>query len=301
MIPIYDRPTLSLLVTDSGLGGLSVFAALEQAFRKHRPFRAVTMNYFNAWPGQGRGYNHLPDMTERARVFEQALRSMATFSPDLILIACNTLSVIYPFTSFSRTTTTPVQGIVDLGMELIRGRMQALPESRVILFATPTTIEGDAHRAGLVVAGIAPERIVPLACPGLAGRIESDPASSEVVALIDRCSGEAAAALRGTGPILAALCCTHFGYSRRLFEESLIRHLGDGVEILDPNEAMVRAVLEGMPTDRCRETTIVLRVLSRIAWDARRLEKIAALVGQVSPATAAALTGYEHRPDLFTF
>ncbi|MFA6107590.1 MAG: aspartate/glutamate racemase family protein [Candidatus Latescibacterota bacterium] len=298
---LYDRPELSLLVTDSGLGGLSIFAALERAFRRHRPFRAVTMTYFNAWPDQGQGYNNLPDMTERARVFNQALRSMAKFRPDLILIACNTLSVIYPYTRFSRTTRKRVQGIVDLGVEMIRGRMQALPGSRVILFATPTTIEGDAHRAGLVAAGIAAERIVPLACPGLAGRIENDPTSLEVSSLIDRCCREAGARLQRGGPVLAALCCTHFGYCRGSFRESLARHCGEGVEILDPNEAMVQAVLEGMPAERGGGTAMALRVVSRVPWEYRQLEKMIPVVEQISKPTAIALAAYEHRPDLFTF
>lgn len=301
MKELYDRSTLSLLITDSGLGGLAIYAAIERAFRTQRPFRAAAMFYFNAWPGPGLGYNQLPDMTERARVFQQALRTMAKLKPNLILIACNTLSVIYPYTRFSRTTRKRVQGIVDLGVAMILSRMQAVPDSRTILFGTPTTIEGDVHRAGLMAAGIAPERIVPLACPGLAGRIETDPTSLEVSSQIDRCCREAAARLRGGGPVMAALCCTHYGYCRGFFRESLDRHCGIGVELIDTNEAMVQAVLEGMPAERGVGTAMALRVVSRVRWEYEQLEKIIPVVEQISKPTAFALAAYEHHPDLFTF
>ena len=184
---------------------------------------------------------------------------------------------------------------------MIRERMRAVPDSQAILFGTPTTIEGDAHRAGLVAAGIAPERIVPQACPGLAGKIENDPGSLEVSSLIDRCCREAGARLRRRAPVLAALGCTHFGYSRGFFQESLALHCGEGVEILDPNEAMIQAVLEGMPAQRGTGAALALRIVSRVPWEYEQLERIIPVVERISQPTAIALAAYEHCPDLFTF
>ena len=46
-------------------------------------------------PTLGRGYNDLPDVASRAAVLDKALAAMTAFRPGLILIACNTLSVLY--------------------------------------------------------------------------------------------------------------------------------------------------------------------------------------------------------------
>ncbi|HSP90980.1 MAG TPA: hypothetical protein VLN08_08735, partial [Vicinamibacterales bacterium] len=78
-----------IVVTDSGLGGLSICALLEQGLRAAGPARAVRLTYVNAWPFEDRGYNDLPDEHERARVFDLALSRMAQMEPDRILIACN--------------------------------------------------------------------------------------------------------------------------------------------------------------------------------------------------------------------
>ena len=108
-----QKPETTLVVTDSGLGGMSVFAGLVQGLARGSEYSRINLVYVNAWPRQHKGYNHYPDMAARARVFHNALTAMAGFRPDQILIACNTLSVIYPHTQFSAQTLIPVTGIVE--------------------------------------------------------------------------------------------------------------------------------------------------------------------------------------------
>ena len=69
-----------LVVTDSGLGGLSICAALERRLRLDGG-RRVRITYVNAWPFEGRGYNDLPDIAARAAVFDRAL------DPDGLVVA----------------------------------------------------------------------------------------------------------------------------------------------------------------------------------------------------------------------
>ena len=85
------KDTLSLVITDSGLGGLSICADIVKGLQSRRSYRSVSLTYFNAWPEQDRGYNLLPGMAERIRVFDRALAAMLRFGPDRILIACNTM------------------------------------------------------------------------------------------------------------------------------------------------------------------------------------------------------------------
>ena len=90
-----NKENLSLLVTDSGLGGLSICAGIVRRLVDSPRYKDFSVVYFNAWPMQDRGYNYLDDDAARVRVFGNALRAMNTYRPDLILIACNTLSVIF--------------------------------------------------------------------------------------------------------------------------------------------------------------------------------------------------------------
>ena len=71
---------------------------------------------------------------------------MDQLRPDRILIACNTLSVLYPMTAFSRTTAVPVLGIIDAGVDLFLEALEADPSSSIVLFGTRITIESGVHR-----------------------------------------------------------------------------------------------------------------------------------------------------------
>jgi len=214
-----DVSKKTILVTDSGLGGMSVFAQIAAHLTKKSPWQDVSMIYFNAWPEQNGGYNHFETMERRARVFNNALNAMETFEPDMILIACNTLSVIYPFTPFGQNTKAIVSGIVDHGVQLIYENLITDPDSHVIIFGTPTTIAEKSHEKSLVKMGINPDRITGQGCINLAGKIERDPFSSSVTQMINTNVEEAVAKVpKPIGKIYAALCCTHFGYCMDLFQ-----------------------------------------------------------------------------------
>jgi glutamate racemase len=296
------KETLSLVITDSGLGGLAVCADLVRQLKGSRAFKAVTVTYFNAWPEQDRGYNKLPDMAARVRVFDGALAAMARLEPDLIVIACNTLSAIYPRTEFSRRPGPAVVDIIDFGVEMIERELVARPESRAVIFGTPTTIESGIHKARLMARGIAEERIISQPCDGLAGEIERNPSGPKVRALVERYVRESAAkAVGGAGPILAALCCTHYGYSLGIFQEQLERHFPGPVILLDPNRGMSGSLLADCRRYAYPAVRLECRVVSRIVIGADKIAAIAALIEEVSPETAAALRKYEHDPELFTW
>lgn len=302
MSALPDRERISLLLTDSGLGGLSICADLVNRLCERGNFAEVTLTYFNAWPEQDRGYNRLPDMTERIRVFDRALASMDGFGPDAMIIACNTLSVLYPQTPSSRTRSIPVVEIIGTGVELIHRELLAQPESRVLILGTLTTIESDVHRQRLVAMGIPAQRIAVQPCHGLAGEIENDPQGEAVRQLIDRYLAEAASRLSDLkAPLLAALCCTHFPYSRDLFQEALQAHSRGPVTILDPNRALGDRLFADLPPRARPGPRLNLEVVSRIAWSDRKVEAISRVLEPVSPLTARALRHYRYDPRLFTF
>lgn len=296
------KDTLSLVITDSGLGGLSICADIVRGLQERRSCRSAAVTYFNAWPEQDRGYNLLPGMAERVRVFDRALGAMLGFRPDRILIACNTLSAFYPATPFSRQAPVPVTDIIGFGVEQMFAHLGARAESRVIILGTPTTIEAGTHRARLVERGIDAGRIVCQPCDRLAGEIEKAPEGATVRAMIEDYVGRAAEQVADRRlPVAAALCCTHYGYSRRLFEAALQSRFEGPVAILDPNRAMSEGLLADLPSRGGGDAQIDLQVVSRIVWSEEKIGAIARLLEEVSPLTASALRTYRHDPELFTF
>ncbi len=293
-------PALHYIVADSGLGGLSIFADLVEGLRARGGPPRVALTFFNACPAPDRGYNRMADTAEKIRVFDRALEGMAALRPDLILIACNTLSVLYDRTPFARRSIVPVLDIIGFGVEAIGAWLTAHPDGRALVLGTPTTVEADTHRAALRAWGFATDRLAAQACDRLAGVIEKGPDAAAVKDLIERYVGEAASRFQDRrSPLAAALCCTHYGYSRPWFEAALRRHFAGPVTLLDPNHAMSEAALRRIPTAVGSASALTLDVLSRHALEQGRVTAIAGVLERRSPETAAALRCYRHRPDLF--
>ncbi len=295
----------TVLVTDSGLGGMSVFAQLANHLKKKSAWQDVSMVYFNAWPEQDRGYNHYVTMDQRAMVFNNALNAMENFQPDIILIACNTLSVIYPFTHYSQNPGSKVSGIVNHGVQLIHKNLMAHPDSQVIIFGTPTTVAEKSHQKQLIKMGVNPGRITNQGCINLAGKIERNPFSNSVPEMINANVKEAVSNMKEPkGKVYAALCCTHFGYCQDLFYKALSGHVEGGVVILNPNQRMADQVMEDPVVEDWDKTDtfspdIDMRVVSRVFWEPERIDAYIRLLKDVSPETIKALAGYELNPDLF--
>jgi glutamate racemase len=308
------RPDTRIVITDSGLGGLSICAAIEKNLREAGPSRHVRLTYVNAWPFEDRGYNDLPDAAARADVFNRALLSMNAMHPDRIVIACNTLSILYPETAFSRNPTMPVHGIVDACVDLFAERLHDDPAASIVLTGTKTTIESGVHRDRLVCRGIDPARIAAVSCHGLAGAIEKDVDGGAVAELIDACASSAAAAAPPGALLFVGLCCTHYGYVAVKIVDALARKTGRRVRALDPNLRLVESLMaEGgifddapglelgagdARPDRSRGD-VTVELLSKVMLNEQARRGIARLVEPVSAETARALLSYSHVPDLF--
>ncbi|MFO7691497.1 MAG: aspartate/glutamate racemase family protein [Vicinamibacterales bacterium] len=302
-----------IIVTDSGLGGLSICALLEQGLRAAGPARGVRLTYVNAWPFESRGYNDLPDENERARVFDLALSRMAQMRPDRILIACNTLSILYPRTVFSRSPAAPVHGIVDAGVDAFSERLAGEPASSIALVGTKTTIESGEHRARLVERGVDEGRIAAVSCHGLAGAIERDVDGPRTAELIGDCAARAVAAAPPGGTLWLGLCCTHYGYVAGRLAEAAARLTARRVDWIDPNHRLAARLLadprfigdgarngaSAAPRGGSTPGTVSVELVSKVTLSEAARAGIARLVEPVSAATANALLSYAHVPDLF--
>ncbi len=297
----YPKNSVHLVITDSGLGGLSICAAIEAALRASHAAAGVRLTYVNAWPEQGRGYNDLPDMGARARVFDRALQRMAALGPDHILIACNTLSIVYEHTVFRRQPTVPVEGIVDRGVDLFADALSQAPGAGIVLLGTRTTIGSGVHRQRLLLRGIAPERVGAMSCHGLAAAIEQGARTAATAAMIETCAASAAEHAPHGSPLYCGLCCTHYTFVAADIQAALTRTTGRAVTPLDPNARVARDVSARILASGTAggRAGIPVEVISKVSLNDRQRLGMAALVKGTSPATAAALRAYRHVPDFF--
>ncbi len=298
---VRTKSDVTIVVTDSGLGGLSVVADLAARLPASRMVRSARIVFVNAEPDPSFGYNDMKREADKARVFDAALTAMERrYSPDLVLIACNTLSVVYPGTEHARKASPDTVGIVAIGADLIARELDGKRDATVVIFATKTTIDSGAHRKFLVEKGFPSDRIVGEACPGLTGAIERDATGEETAAEIRRFVAEALAQLpEKKGPLVASLNCTHYGYAMPLWERAFASLGYPGIRILDPNPLMTNGVLRQAGATRYPETKVTVEVVSKVPIGPDTRANLGALLRPVSPATADALAKYRRVANLF--
>jgi glutamate racemase len=284
-----------ILITDSGVGGLSVVAYAERFVRTHGAAEPVRLTFANAAPANDYGYNAMPSREAKLETFDRFLREVTErYGPDRIYVACNTLSVLLPDTPYVRSAAIPVKGIIETGMEMmLRELAPSAPARRVaLIFGTQTTIDAGTYARLLEARGVDAARIVSQACPGLADTISEDREGTKAAGEIRHWVAEALSKMPDkTAPIVACLACTHYGYRKDAFAAAL-----PGAIVINPNESAVDDLFDrsGGPQ---REAEV--RFVTRYALPETTVETLARLLGDISPRTVEAMQHFEHIPELF--
>ncbi len=295
------KKEVTILITDSGLGGISICAEIASELSRNPIFEKVNLVYFNAWPEQNRGYNRLKSTAERIHVFDNALQGMMRYNPDFIMIACNTLSVLYDRTEFSRSVDIPVVDIIGFGVDIITESLQTSSTDQAVILGTVTTIDSHVHHDHLVKKGIQPAQIISQACDQLATEIEKDPASTAVSQMVAKYMQQAILNINPDSVNLyAALCCTHFGYCQELIQDTLAAFTEKPVVILNPNRQMAAYLLDNSKEFLFSNTIMDIQVVSKITWEERKINSISNLIQPISTETANALVNYTQVPNLFS-
>ena len=245
----------------------------------------------------------MPSIGIKAAVFNEALVSMEEkFSPDLILIACNTLSIVYPFTSFAKNSKTPVLGIVAFGIEMILSEMKKHRNGEIIILGTQTTINSGTHKRMLVENGISEDRILTQACQNLESEIQDSARSTSVKEMISHYLTEAINRLNANSTsIITVLCCTHYEFALPLFESTLKDLIDSETVILNPNEKMVSSIVWPENLYRFEEIKINVGIVSQAVIDDEGIKSISGLIMHRAPLSSAALFNYDYNPKLFAF
>lgn len=293
---------MHVLITDSGVGGLSVCAYAERFVRTRGFTEPVRLTFANAAPENDHGYNSMPSRDEKLRTFDRFLRNVTErFAPDSICVACNTLSVLLPETPYFGTAAIPVKGIVETGAELLASELEADPRSVAMIFGTQTTIDAGTYPRILAERGVEPSRIIGQACPGLADTISEDREGARTASEIRRWVGAAIETLQcANAPVIAYLACTHYGYRQELFSAAF-DEAGIRAKVVNPNERAAGDLFgarsggrgEGLRRD------VEVEFVTRYAIPATTLETLTWFLSDISPKTVAAMQNFVHLPDLF--
>lgn len=296
---IFEKDSITIVITDSGLGGLSVMNDIAEKLKTSGSFSKVNLIFVNALFDAATGYNSLQTRQEKIAVLNKVLTGIGLrYNPDIILIACNTLSVLYKETDFVRKSKVPVVGIVQAGVDLITENLVKYPDSRVIILGTETTIEEDSHKKALLQNGIKGERIITKACPQLQSYIEQNPAGEETEMLISAYVNEALENIPvDNGFVFTSLNCSHFGYSEMFWKRAMESTLYKSGGILNPNFTMGNFLMEGKYRFRYPETKITYLVVSKVQL--LNEKSMFSLFDAKSPELADALENYKIIEDLF--
>jgi len=296
---LYSKDEITIVITDSGLGGLSVMDDIAGKMKNSGCFRQVNLIFVNALFNENTGYNTLQTKKEKTDVLNNVLTAIdENYHPDAILIACNTLSVIYDETDFFRRSETPVIGIVGAGVELISEKLNADTTGRVIIFGTETTIEENSHRESLMKLNFSGERIFTMACPQLQSYIEQNPESEETEMLISFYVNEALDKIEeNANKVYISLNCSHFGYSEKLWTKAIENTPYHSGGILNPNYIMGNFLTDEKYHKRYSDTKISFLVVSKIKL--LNVDPISGIFLETSPELADAIRNYTLIPELF--
>lgn len=285
---------MHILITDSGVGGLSVVAYAERFVRQHGFHEPVQLTFANAAPANDYGYNAMKTREEKLETFGRFLRNVTErYTPDSIYVACNTLSVLLPDTPYVGN----VGGIVETAANLLLRELQADPASVAIIFGTQTTIDAGTYPRLLIERGIDASRIVSQACPGLADTISEDREGTRTREEIRGWVRTAIEKMQQPGaPVVAALACTHYGYRKDVFAEAF-DEAGVQANVVNPNERAVDDIfgahIEGPHHD------VAVRFVTRYPIPDATIDALTYFLDAISPRTVSAMRGFEHVPDLF--
>ena len=290
---LMKKDSVRILVTDSGLGGYSVAAGIDSVLTANRTFKYASVIFCNALPRANFRYNELPDAQSKADIFSSVLNKMQEmFSPDIILIACNTLSVVYPLTEFAKQGNTPVVGIVELGVKAITDSLSINPNASVIIMGTETTIQSEAHKQLLTKNNLAEERVITKSFPNLESEIQVDPTNDMVGNLIEYYLDELPMQSKEEteNKIFAALCCTHYGFAKSAFENKLNSKYKHAC-IINPNDDMIK--LFNFPdAPAYNESKVAIHVYSQPIISEDEKSGIGKFINTVSPKARKALEIY---------
>ena len=209
-----------IIVFDSGVGGLSIW----QAIQKRCPTLHCDYILDNAYFP----YGELPESVLKSRVCQLLLPHIDKHTPRLIVIACNTASTLV-LDNIRAATSIPVVGVVPA----IKPAAQLSHSKRIGLLATPGTINRS-YTQKLIEQFANDCDIVKIGSPELVHMAESALAGEHID------MAKLANILEPLQPPLdrVVLGCTHYPLLRPYLKQIL----PEGMQLIDTGDAIAKRV-----------------------------------------------------------
>jgi len=287
---------VKIVFTDSGLGGLSIMADFAKLIAKYD--YAVDLIFFNAQYRRDLGYKKM-ETTQQVAVFDSVLTAIdSLFKPDIIAIACNTLSVVYLQTTFYKQSSIKVLDIIETGKRLLK----ETTSQTIIELAMPTTV------ASKVYATKYKNRIAIASDTSLPDAIENAH-QDDIDRILNQLFSETEEKVVEKGfaqtPTALFLGCTHFPIIEDKFAESARENGVKLAEILNPNKEFSKLLLkelqkqQPLSKSQSSESKNNFSVVSRVKFKDSEIKNIANMLTKTSLETAQALRNYSLHKDLF--
>ncbi len=303
---------MHIVITDSGLGGLSVCAQLINLLKDFSvlensgiPKCDIKITYVNAVPSDDKGYNKMSGKKEQIETFENIIRNIVRLiSPDSIFVACGTLSVLLNQLASPCDKSVKIEGIVNIGIQLLLNSLKNNPKAKVIILGTPTTISNKTFQRGLLNNGIPENQIFTQSCPNLANEISNDPKGSKVEKRIQYWVKKSLQQLRGktTDHLILFLGCTHYSYHENMFKMAYINEGFSKITVLNPNNAAAEKlknyVLNNQNLNSELKKRFLINFLSPYAIPEQEIITLNKLLSPISPETSLALINAKIVPEL---
>ena len=303
---------MNIVITDSGLGGLSVCAHLIHLLKNYSvpensdpPSCDLKIIYVNAVPSNDRGYNKMSGKKEQIETFEKIIsNTVRLISPDNIFVACGPVSVLLNQIVPPEDKSVKIEGIVSIGIQLLLDSLQKNPMAKAIIMATPTTISNNTFQSELLKNGIPKNQIVAQSCPNLANEISNDPEGSKVEKRIQYWVKKSLQQLHGTTTehLIVFLGCTHYIYHENMFKMAFINEGFSKLTVLNPNYAAAEKMKNFILKDQCMNSGVknsfLINFLTPYAIPEQEKITLNKLLTPISPETGQALINAQIVPEL---
>lgn len=230
------RPTPTILVFDSGLGGLTVLSSTLHA----QATAGLGAHLVYAADDAGFPYGALSESELVTRVLAVMERLVARFHPDLVVIACNTAATLV-LPALRARFAIPFVGTVPA----IKPAAALTTSGLISVLATPATVARDytrglieSYAGGCAVTLVGSTRLAGLAEAVLKGEpVDDDAIEAEIApCFVER---------EGARTDVVTLSCTHYP----LLLERMRRLAPWPVAWIDPAPAIARRVMQLLSPD----------------------------------------------------
>jgi len=297
---------MNIVVTDSGFGGLGIAARLYESLKSHNSTETIDIIFVNGLPDEKYGYNSFLDEKLKINVFNNLLVNInQKIKPDLIVIACNTLSVLFNQTEIYSDIKSKVIDIIEFGTEKIIQNHRSVSRALLAILGTKTTIDSEVHQNYYKNYPDIFRDIITIPCTELVSAIEDDFEGVKVKSIIKSCVNKIVMKFIDSiySKLFLILACTHFPYVEHIFKHYLEKS-NVPYEVINPNYFMIKSI-ENIFRDRFKTFQnvpgkIKISIISKTTITNQKIKSITILIKNISEDTITALHDYRYIPDFFS-